>query len=315
MWDHFFFSLSATVPVFAVMVLGHLLRRAGLLTHEFCRVSNRLVFTAALPAMLFRQIAVLRPDQIADGRFLLFTAAASVLYPLLVWLPARRLLPDKGEVGAFTQGAFRGNTALLGAVLMESICGSLTYAPLIVLAGVPVSNAFSVIILSLEADGDRPDRAALQRALAGVIKNPLIIGILLGLPFAFFRIPIPAAADKGLALLANMASPLALLVIGAEFRADAAVKKLRSTVCAGLIKLLLLPALTIFAAAALGFRGEAMVAVLVFSGTPTAVASYIMAENMHNDGVLANGIVAFTTLLSAVTVTGWIFLLRVTGLI
>lgn len=315
MWDHFFFSLSATVPVFAVMVLGHLLRRAGLLTHEFCRVSNRLVFTAALPAMLFRQIAVLWPDQIADGRFLLFTAAASVLYPLLVWLPARRLLPDKGEVGAFTQGAFRGNTALLGAVLMESICGSLTYAPLIVLAGVPISNAFSVIILSLEAGGDRPDRAALQRALAGVIKNPLIIGILLGLPFAFFRIPIPAAADKGLALLANMASPLALLVIGAEFRADAAVKKLRSTVCAGLIKLLLLPALTIFAAAALGFRGEAMVAVLVFSGTPTAVASYIMAENMHNDGVLANGIVAFTTLLSAVTVTGWIFLLRVTGLI
>ena len=315
MWDHFFFSLSATVPVFAVMVLGHLLRRAGLLTQEFCRVSNRLVFTAALPAMLFRQIAVLRPDQIADGRFLLFTAAASVLYPLLVWLPARRLLPDKGEVGAFTQGAFRGNTALLGAVLMESICGSLTYAPLIVLAGVPISNAFSVIILSLEAGGDRPDRAALRRALAGVIKNPLIIGILLGLPFAFFRIPIPAAADKGLALLANMASPLALLVIGAEFRADAAVKKLRSTVCAGLIKLLLLPALTIFAAAALGFRGEAMVAVLVFSGTPTAVASYIMAENMHNDGVLANGIVAFTTLLSAVTVTGWIFLLRVTGLI
>jgi Predicted permeases len=198
---------------------------------------------------------------------------------------------------------------------MESICGSLTYAPLIVLAGVPISNAFSVIILSLEAGGDRPDRVALRRALAGVIKNPLIIGILLGLPFAFFRIPIPAAADKGLALLANMASPLALLVIGAEFRADAAVKKLRSTVCAGLIKLLLLPALTIFAAAALGFRGEAMVAVLVFSGTPTAVASYIMAENMHNDGVLANGIVAFTTLLSAVTVTGWIFLLRVTGLI
>ena len=315
MWNHFFFSLSATVPVFAVMALGHLLRRAGFLTHEFCRVSNRLVFTAALPAMLFRQIAALRPDQAADGRFLVFTAAASALCPLLVWLPAHLFLPDRGEVGAFTQGAFRGNTALLGAVLMESICGSLTYAPLIVLASVPISNAFSVIILSLAAGGQKPGRAALRRALAGVIKNPLIIGILLGLPFAFFRIPVPAAVDKALSLLGNMASPLALLVIGAAFRADAAVKKLRSTVSAGLIKLILLPALAIPAAAALGFRGEAMVAVLVFSGTPTAVASYIMAENMHNDGVLANGIVAFTTLLSAVTVTGWIFLLRVTGLI
>ncbi|MBR5390188.1 MAG: AEC family transporter, partial [Clostridia bacterium] len=175
MWDHFFFSLGATVPVFAVMVLGYLLRRTGLLIHDFCRVSNRLVFTAALPAMLFRQIAVLRPDQLVDGRFLLFTAAASVLYPLLIWLPAHLLLPRKDEVGAFTQGAFRGNTALLGAVLMGSICGSLTYAPLIVLAGVPISNAFSVIILGAEAGGQKPGRASFGRALAGVVKNPLIL--------------------------------------------------------------------------------------------------------------------------------------------
>ena len=44
MWSNFVFSLGATLPVFAVMVLGHLLRRAGLLTHGFCHVGNQLVF-------------------------------------------------------------------------------------------------------------------------------------------------------------------------------------------------------------------------------------------------------------------------------
>ena len=67
--------------------------------------------------------------------------------------------------------------------------------------------------------------------------------------------------------------------------------------------------------ALLGFRNDALVALLVMSGTPSAVSSYIMAQNMGNDGVLANGIVAVTTLLSAVTMTGWIFLLRTLTLI
>ena len=106
-----------------------------------------------------------------------------------------------------------------------------------------------------------------------------------------------------------------LLVIGAGFRWQAALEKRRTTLLAALVKLVLLPAAALPPAAALGFRGEALVALLVMSGTPSAVSSYIMAENMGNDGVLANGIVAVTTLLSAVTLTGWIFLLRTLQLI
>ena len=316
MWNDFMFSVGAILPVFGVMVLGFLLRRRGFLTQGFCQTGNRLVFNLCLPAMLLRQIASMGGVRAADGGFLLYAFAATLAGVLAVWLPAHFFMKDKTQVGAFAQGAFRGNTALLGAALLQSICGSQAYAPLIILAAVPVYNVLSVVVLSLEAGGGGTlDRARVLGALKQVARNPILLGILAGMPFALIGRSIPLPADKVLSMLGGLASPLSLLVIGAGFRWQAALEKRRTTLLAALVKLVLLPAAALPPAAALGFRGEALVALLVMSGTPSAVSSYIMAENMGNDGVLANGIVAVTTLLSAVTLTGWIFLLRTLQLI
>lgn len=316
MWNDFMFSVGAILPVFGMMVLGFLLRRRGFLTQGFCQTGNRLVFNLCLPAMLLRQIASMGGVRAADGGFLLYAFAATLAGVLAVWLPAHFFMKDKTQVGAFAQGAFRGNTALLGAALLQSICGSQAYAPLIILAAVPVYNVLSVVVLSLEAGGGGTlDRARVLGALKQVARNPILLGILAGMPFALTGRSIPLPADKVLSMLGGLASPLSLLVIGAGFRWQAALEKRRTTLLAALVKLVLLPAAALPPAAALGFRGEALVALLVMSGTPSAVSSYIMAENMGNDGVLANGIVAVTTLLSAVTLTGWIFLLRTLQLI
>ena len=316
MWKDFLFSVGAILPVFGVMVLGFLLRRRSFLTQGFCQTGNRLVFNLCLPAMLLRQIASMGGVRASDGSFLLYAFAATLAGVLAVWLPAHFFMKNKTQVGAFAQGAFRGNTALLGAALLQSICGSQAYAPLIILAAVPVYNVLSVVVLSLEAGGGGTlDRARVLGALKQGARNPILLGILAGMPFALTGRSIPLPADKVLSMLGGLASPLSLLVIGAGFRWQAALEKRRTTLLAALVKLVLLPAAALPPAAALGFRGEALVALLVMSGTPSAVSSYIMAENMGNDGVLANGIVAVTTLLSAVTLTGWIFLLRTLQLI
>ena len=316
MWKDFLFSVGAILPVFGVMVLGFLLRRRSFLTQGFCQTGNRLVFNLCLPAMLLRQIASMGGVRASDGGFLLYAFAATLAGLLAVWLPAHFFMKNKTQVGAFAQGAFRGNTALLGAALLQSICGSQAYAPLIILAAVPVYNVLSVVVLSLEAGGGGTlDRTRVLGALKQVARNPILLGILAGMPFALTGRSIPLPADKVLSMLGGLASPLSLLVIGAGFRWQAALEKRRTTLLAALVKLVLLPAAALPPAAALGFRGEALVALLVMSGTPSAVSSYIMAENMGNDGVLANGIVAVTTLLSAVTLTGWIFLLRTLQLI
>lgn len=316
MLEHFLYSLNATLPVFAVMVLGWLLKRAGFLTEAFTRVADRLVFKVALPCMLFLDIAEMDPSQLLDGRFVVFGFVVTLISILAIWGLTKLLMKNRAQVGAFVQGAYRSSAAVLGVALITNVYGDAGYGPLMILASVPLYNLFAVMILVLEADGGgRLDKARLKSVGLNLIKNPILIGIFLGFPFALWQLHIPAVAGKTLNLLADLATPLALLAIGAAFVWDDALKKARPTVLAAVIKLVILPAVFLPAAVALGFRDAQLMAILIMLGSPSTPSGYIMAKQMGNDGVLANGIVVLTTLLAAVTITGWIFLLRSLGLL
>ena len=316
MLDHFLYSLNATLPVFALMVLGWVLKRARFLNDEFIRVANRLVFNVALPCMLFLDIAGMDPSQLLDGRFVAYGFVVTLLSILGIWALTRLFLKDRTQVGAFVQGAYRSSAAILGAALITNIYGDAGYAPLMILASVPLYNVFAVLILVLEAGGGgKLDGARVKRAALNVCKNPIILGILAGMPFALLGIPIPAMASKCASMLGSLATPLALLAIGAGFVWGDALQKAGPTVAASAIKLVVLPALFLPIAVRLGFRNEQLMAILLMLGSPSTPSGYIMAKQMGNDGVLANGIVVLTTLLAAVTITGWIFLLRTLGLL
>jgi len=311
MLNNFLYSLNATLPVFAVMVLGWFLKRRNFLSDDFIKVANKLTFKVALPCMLFLDIGEMDPAQLLNGRFVLYGAAVSLVSILGIWLMTHVLMRDKRQVGAFVQGAYRSSAAVLGVALITNVYGDAGYAPLMILASVPIYNVFAVIILVLEADGGgKLDAARLRQVAVNVITNPILLGIFAGMPFAFFSIPIPAMVDKGLSMLSNLATPLSLLVIGASFVWGDALKKAKPTVLASLIKLVVLPAIFLPLAIKLGFRNEQLMAILIMLGSPSTPSGYIMAKQMGNDDVLANGIVVLTTLLAAVTITLWIFLLR-----
>ena len=311
MLDNFLYALNATLPVFAVMVLGWLLKRVGFLTGEFTKVADRLVFRVALPCMLFLDIAEMDPRQLLDGKFVIYGFVVTLISILGIWGLTKAFMKNKTQVGAFVQGAYRSSAAVLGIALITNVYGDAGYAPLMILASVPIYNVFAVIILVLEADGGgKLDAARLRQVAVNVVTNPILLGIFAGMPFAFFSIPIPAMVDKGLSMLSNLATPLSLLVIGASFVWGDALKKAKPTVLASLIKLVVLPALFLPLAIKLGFRDEQLMAILIMLGSPSTPSGYIMAKQMGNDDVLANGIVVLTTLLAAVTITLWIFLLR-----
>ena len=311
MLNNFLYSLNATLPVFAVMVLGWLLKRRNFLSDDFIKVANKLTFKVALPCMLFLDIGEMDPAQLLNGKFVLYAAAVSLVSILGIWLLTHVLMRDKRQVGAFVQGAYRSSAAVLGVTLITNVYGDAGYAPLMILASVPIYNVFAVIILVLEADGGgKLDAARLRQVAVNVVTNPILLGIFAGMPFAFFSIPVPAMMHKGLSMLSNLATPLSLLVIGASFVWGDALKKAKPTVLASLIKLVVLPAIFLPLAIKLGFRNEQLMAILIMLGSPSTPSGYIMAKQMGNDDVLANGIVVLTTLLAAVTITLWIFLLR-----
>ena len=105
------------------------------------------------------------------------------------------------------------------------------------------------------------------------------------------------------------------MALGASFDIKAAAGRLLPAVTAAFMKLIGFCALFLPAAIALGFRQEALVAILVMLGSATTVSGYVMARNMGHEGVLSASVVVLTTLFSAFTITGWLWLLRSLGYI
>ena len=311
--DNFIFSLEATMPVFLVMVVGYFLRRGGMLNEAFCSVANRYVFKVALPLLLFKDIAEtdLRTD--FNLTFVLYCMLVTTVMFLGIWALTAWLMPDKSLVGAFSQAAARSSAAVLGIAFVENIYGNAGLTPMMIVAAVPLFNIYSVVILTFSAQHRKKGNGAIRTACINVIKNPIILGILAGLPFSLLGISIPTIPLKTITSISNTATPIALLVVGAGFEGRKALSKLKPTVIASLIKLVILPAFFLPIAVACGFAGAEMIAILIMVGSPTTVSCYIMAKNMDNDGELTSSIIVLTTLLSSVTLTFWIFLLRSVG--
>lgn len=309
MLDNFIFSLNSTLPVFLVIVVGKMLAGWGLFPKDFASMTDKFVFKAALPVLLFKDIAGIDFRQDFDVIFVLFCAVVSFLMFGLVWGLSALFMKDKSMVGSFSQGAARGSAAILGIALAKNIYGSSGYAPLMVLAAVPVFNVMSVIILECSRNNGR-GRVDVLKILKGIVTNPIILGILFGLPFSLFDITLPAFLSGTVDSISKTATPMALLSIGAAFSFSDAKKKLTPAIVASFIKLFALPLVFMPFAIALGFRESALVSILIMLGSPTTVTSYVMAKNMDNDGVLASNIVMIATLVSVLSVTFWVFLLK-----
>lgn len=314
--NNFIYSLNATMPIFLVMILGWWLKKIHFLTDDFVSVADKLVFKVALPVFVFKDIAGADLSNDFSLKFVLFCFFGTCIFFGATWLLAEIFIKDKSMIGSFVQGSFRGSAAILGIAFAQNIYGSSGLVPMMIVASIPLFNIFSVIVLMRSANaGDTDKKAVIKKTLKGIVTNPIIIGIVAGIPFALLKVQFPVIIEKALTSVASLSTPLALIAIGGGFSTGAALKKWKPTLVASIIKLVIIPGIFLPVAVTMGFRNEEMVALLILTGAPTTVSSYIMAKNMNNDGVLASGIVVMTTLLSSVTLTATIFILRSNGVI
>lgn len=316
--SNFIFSINVTLPIFLVMVLGWMLKQRGMLNDNFVTVANKFNFNVTLPVMVFRDLAAVDIRNTFDLKFVLFCAAASSICFWGIWGCTRLFLKEQSLRGAFVQASFRSSAAVMGLAFINNIYGSSAMGPLMIIGAVPLYNIYSVIVLTFEAqteEGKPRDTEKMKEACVNIGKNPIIIAILLGVLAAWLRIDLPVIADKTIGSVAQLATPLALIGLGAGYEGRKALAKMKPTLWASAIKLVIQPLLFIPAAAMLGFTGEKMIAILIMLAAPATPSCYIMAKNMKNDGELTASIVVMTTLLAAFTLTGWIYLLRAMGLI
>ena len=308
--ENLIFSLNATLPVFLVMVAGGILGKLGFLPKEFCKASDKLTFKVTLPIMLFLDMADVDMAHDFEPKFVLFCFGATLISILVIWALARTFMRDKTIIGEFVQASYRSSAAVLGVAFIQNIYGDAGMAPLMILGSVPLFNIFAVLILMIESPQEQHEAPRPAQLLYGVITNPILLGIIAGTIFSLLPVELPVIAEKTLDSLASLTTPLALLSIGASFEGPKALKKAGPTLVAALIKTVGLSAIFIPCARALGFRAKELIALLIMLGSPTTPSSYVMAKNMGHEGVLTASAIAATTLLSALTLTGWIFILH-----
>ena len=313
--DNLIFSLNATLPIFFTMLLGSFFKRVGLIDESFSAKMNKFAFAVALPALLFQDISAVDIRKSWNGGFVLFCFIATFLSITGVTVLSFFVV-KREERGEFVQGAYRSSAAILGIAFIQNIYGTSGMAPLMIIGTVPLYNAFAVIVLSLLKPGQRKmDKALLQKTLKGIVTNPIILGIAAGFVWAILKIPQPEILQKTVKNMAVLATPLGLMAMGASFEGKKALGKLKPTLIASALKLVVLAAIFLPIAVRLGYRESELVAILVMLGSATTVSSFVMARNMGHEGVLNSSIVMVTTLCSAFTLTGWLFLLKTLGLV
>ena len=313
--DDILFSLNTVLPIFLLILLGFLLNRFGMFRGGFVDAATNVVYYVALPASIFSSVAKSDFYAVFDLKYVLFLVGSTLASFLLAWGLARLVVRDPARVGAFVHGAFRGNFVYVGLAVIRGVTGGAGASFVLVIAFViPLYNVLAVLVLSVCAPGEtrgiRWGRLGLD-----LLKNPMILATLAGLCFSLLRLPVPTPVAGSLGYLADLATPLALLLVGASIRPRSFGDKGRDILAASLYKSLVLPLLFLPAAVWMGFSSDELVTAFAVLAAPTALNSYIMTRKLGGDEELGAGVVFFSTLFSAVALPVGVMLLHRFGLV
>ncbi len=311
--DSLIYSLNATVPVFLVIILGYFLRYIKMFDEPFLKAADKFNFKVTLPAMLFMDLAVTDFAAVFDLKYVIYCFVVTLLCILGIWGLTKLFIKDKSISGEFVQASYRSSAAVLGMALVVNISGDSGMIPLMILGAVPLYNIFAVIILTFE--GKNREEGMIKKAFADILKNPIIISIVLGFLYSMLKLSMPEILETVINNVAKMATPLALICIGAGFEGKKAVKMIKPTLVASTIKLVLQSVVFLPLAVWLGFTGDKLLALMIMLGSPTTPSSYVMARNMGHEGVLTSSVIVMTTILSSFTITGEIFIMKQLGLV
>jgi len=304
-------AFEVVFPLMLMMSVGCSLQRFKITDTASLNVMNKVVFRVFLPLLLFLNIYSLKPQEIfikENIRLLILTAACVFGTILLTHFLFKMTVKDKRKSSVMIQGIFRSNLVLFGIPITASIYGEEHIGTVSLLAAVivPLYNILAVILL--EAYRDR--KIDYKILILGIIKNPLVMASALAFLFLFFQIHIPGLLMSPLESMSKVATPLAFVVLGGTFRFDRLSGNRKHLAIVTIGRLILFPAMLLMIALLLGYRNEAIVALIGAGASPTAVSSFTMAMEMDADGELAGQIVVVTSVASIVTIFLWVLFLK-----
>ena len=298
-------ALEIVLPLFLLLAVGYCIKLTGIMNETSVRQTNNMIFKVFLPLLVFFNIYKTDLTSSFDMSLLLF-AVVGVLLQFIISLCLVILLEhDNARRGVMLQGMFRSNFVLFGIPISTALFGDSAagLASILIAVIIPLYNMLAVV--SLESfNGKKP---SLWKILVGILTNPLIIASAVGILFVVFHIPLPTVLYKTVSDLSIIATPLAFVILGASFSFGETGRCVRDLCITLGAKLVTYPLLFIALAILMGFRDAHLAVLLTVFGSPIAVSSFTMAQQMGGDDKLAGQLVVFSSLLSVFTMFLFIF--------
>ncbi len=304
-------SAQVVLPLLIMMLVGMGVRRCGLADENALRKMDAIAFRIFLPVLLFQNLYAVDLGQAFNPGLMGYTVACVLLIFTLSMALIPKFEKDDKKRASLIQAIIRSNFLIFGLAVAVSLYGEGNAASVALLGSVfvPLSNALAVFILEYFRMG----RVNARHIALSIVKNPLVIAALLGIAVLLLRIPLPLVIKKTVKDMSAVATPLCLLTLGGSLHASDIKENARQLALGLFARMVLVPGIFLPLAALLGFRGEALLALLVLFASPTAVSSYTMAQQMGADGKLAGQLVAFTTGVSLVTIFLFVFVFKELG--
>ena len=307
---------AATFPFFALIALGYLAARRGLMPLEAIPGLNVFVLYFALPCMLFRFAAGTPLAQLLDGRVALVWGVAALAMVALATATARRAGHSWNDAAFGALVAAFPNTGFMGVPLLAALMGPAVAGPVIVTIAfdMVLTSSLCIALSRLDVHEGGVAAQAVRRALGGIVRNPMPWSMVLGAVASALQWKLPAPVDRTVGMLADAASPAALFTIGAVLARSAlrardegaqapwgmALRDLLPVVGFKLVvhPLLIVGLVAALAAAGTGLSPLAGAALVLTAALPSASNVSMLAERYGADTGRVARIILWTTVVA-----------------
>jgi len=290
--------LGRLLALLALLLVGAGLRTSGLLDEARTARLNAVAYYLALPALVFvstydRPIAGLLSPTLLVGLLAVVSGTAA-----LAWA-VHRNRPSSSRRSVAVVQSYHSNLGYLGLPLVAATFDAEVTAVASVILGVLslVQVPLTVLVLATVNGAD----ASLRRELSQLATNPVLATLVVGIAVGSAGLAVPASVAGGLDAVGSLALPLALLCVGASLDVDLPAVDLGATGSVVALKIGCMPLLAWAVFSALDVGAATFTASVVMLGTPTAVSTFVFANELGGDAEFASLNVFATTLASVAT--------------
>ena len=290
--------LNSIFPVFALIVLGYLLKKFDLTNDEYLKTSDRLVYFIFFPALLFWKIGGSSSIAI-DWLFCGTAISAIIVIYLLSSITLKVFKVPDFQAGSFSQSCYRFNTYIGMAIIMNALGDEgVKHFGILIGFAIPLINFMAVSTLIWFSGRDFNVTQRIRITVKAIVSNPLILACIAGILYARSVNYFPVFIDNALSLTTFITLPLALLSIGGSLTIKDFKVHFKLSLVASVFKLALLPITGYVFMKELNVPLIPFKVGMIFFTLPTSTAIYILSSQLNSDTRLASASIVLSTIFS-----------------